>query len=185
MQRAANKSNARLIIVALVSNILGCTNEYKYEYISLDRSMDIVAYGMPNVSGIHDHSEMPVQYSLARKDYLIDAMIDATAQLPTVIFDAKDQDGREILIDATGVECFLYQSPIRPHEPKLFGISELSVRFKWDAKQPPPCMNKPDPSETARVIILRLFNEQGEKLGEEHIFFDIIVNGSQTIRDSL
>lgn len=58
--------------------------EIDYEYISLINDMEVVETGPPGVSGIHDHSEMPLRYRLDRESYVIHARFDDRANRPII-----------------------------------------------------------------------------------------------------
>lgn len=161
--------------------------EVDYKYISLINDMEVVKTGPPDVSGIHDHSEMPLQYRLERDTYVIHAVLDESSNLPTMIFSAESKENDNLYLSAQPINCYMYEDVIRKPEVDLKGFPANGVKLKWAlGRLPPPCDNRAPLSEDEKVIhLVVLDTKRVGKIADENIRFTVEKNGGRTIYDSL
>ena len=179
-----------LVIVTaifLLVGLSGCSYEIDYEYISLTDSMEVVKTGQPDVSGIHDHSEMPLRYRLERDTYVIHAALDESANRPTIVFSVESKQNGHLGISAEPIRCCMYEDVILSPEVRYKGFPADGVKLKWAlGRLPPPCDRIAPLSEDEKVIRLLVFDaNRGGKIAAENIRFSIEKNGGRTVYDTL
>lgn len=179
-----------LTTLSTVVGFAACTYEIiDYEYISLSESMTAIVYNEPNVLGVFEHEEMPTSYVLERRDYIIYADVDVTANRPTIILSIEGKDQKEIGFNVDSFDsigCFLYSDDISPTEFESHRYRAGSIRLKWaSGRKPPPCEEASLPSDQDRKITLSIFDSSAGKIAQEELRFDIVKNGRRRIYDTL
>ena len=172
--------------VFLLLGLSGCSYEIDYEYISLIDSMEVIESGQPDVSGIHDHSNMPLRYRLERDTYVIHPVFDEGANRPTIVFSVESKQNGKLGISAEPIPCYMHEVVILATEVDYKGFSADGVKLRWPlGRLPPPCDNRGPLAEDEQVIRLSVFDARTGKIADEKIRFSVETNGGRTIYDSL
>lgn len=173
------------LAAGLIAGLIGCTHEIDYEYISLTGEIEVAEYGAPAVTGIFDHSEMPIRYRLERDNYIIHARYDEAANRPTVWFSAESSQGEKLSIQVAPIPCYASEDSWRSDADESKGFPPDGVKLTWAlGKVARPCDQRPSLSEIRKVIRVSVFDREG-KVGQEEIGFQVKKNGRRKIVDSV
>jgi len=173
--------------IFLLVGLSGCSYEIDYEYISLTNSMEVVGTGQPDVSGIHDQSEMPLRYRLERDTYVIHAVLDESANRPTIVFGVESKQNGNLGIRAEPIFCYMQADFILTPKVDYKEFPVDGVKLQWSlGRLPPYCDNRAPLSEDEKVIRLSVYDvSTGGQIADENIRFSVEKNGGRTIYDSL
>ena len=158
-----------------------------FEYFDFAKSMDVTAYGTPEVDAAHTYSEMPVAYSLARPDYRIHIRVEPDQYNPSVLVFAQDSVGGNLAVRVDSIRCFLSEQLAIPEILEMKKVPPTAVRVVWfgSARQLAECKALDPLNASERIMTVHVTDPTDNRLvAREELHFDISTNGSVTIHEA-
>ena len=178
-----------VLTLACVSGIAAGSESFDvpFEYFDFEKSMDVTAYGVPEVDAAHTYSEMPVAYQLARPDYQIHVQVEPDQYNPSVMVFAQDPVGENLTVRVDFIRCFLSEQPTIPELLEMKAVPPTAVRVVWfgSARQLAECKALDPLDASERVMTVHVTDPADDRLvAREELHFDVSTNGSVTIHEA-
>ncbi len=136
--------------------------------------MEVVEYGISNVTALKYHEEMPIRYKLERPTYTIIAEINQQQKTPLVAFLVGEDSQNEVHLSAEYLpKCFGgFWAPLTG--PKS---TTQRLHFFWARSARRQCTDASPPPPSDRLITIIVSDFSGAVIATEQIPFSIKVNG--------
>ena len=166
------------VLVMLFS--ASCVRWYDYKYISLEQvqGIRVVSRGRPDRSSIQADKEMPLRYELNRDRYVLLFELDENRYWSSIFIGARSMSGVVFAVEPLPVAaCGRFDK----------SLSNQTVKYVWiPAAFVADCpVQENEGYVSHQVIRFSVKDREGKTLGEEHVPFVLVRNGSYYLVDGL